>query len=500
MALALCALATQAFADLPALSVTHHGARGDGVADDSAAFQAAIDAAYLGGGGVVSVPGSPEGYRLARPVLVRPNVTLRGIHAGPTDAHFLAQHDAGAKQLDRRLPGGIIVAQDAQPAVTLAHNAGVAGLTFIYHDQVPFDTAPIRPYPPLLQVRTFAEGEDVPGVHRHASIPHDGPISGRSVTIRNIGALNAYHILDIAGDNEPVRQVAQITVDGLWGYPLSVGVSIQNSLDTVSLRNLQLRPTFFHAACGEISKTAIGLALGKSDGCVVSDLLIFGLGVGMLHRCIEGSLQAFSVRVCNANIEAMIPVWMDSHAVDDQVQYANSFLFHTHFGFEPAQADVYSREGHRLFSDLRFTPKDLCVARICNSRPESTFQSYARFVGCGFHARSKGPVCRVEGNQLVRVILASSNMVYFAHAVLDVAEGARVLATITGNDIMCWGAPGLSTGTVEDDLGHLVDLTRAGPSCNVIFSDNMLHGADPRLVDDLAGMPGVVAEGNCLAR
>jgi len=320
------------------------------------------------------------------------------------------------------------------------------------------------------------------------------------VTIRDVGALNAYHILDIAGENPPARQVAQITVDGLWGYPLSVGVSIQNSLDTVVLHNLQLRPTFFHPACGEISKAAIGLALGKSDGCLISDLLVFGLAIGVLHRCAPGSIEAFSVRVTNANIEAMIPVWFDSHAVDDQVQYSNSFLFHTPFGFEPSEADVYSREGHALFPDLRFTPADWCVVRVSNRRDEPTFQSYLRFQGCGFHALSKGPICRVEGNQLVRVILASSNMVYFAHAVLDVAEGAKVLATITGNDIMAWSSPGLAVGTPEEGAGHLVDLTHADPSCNVIFSDNMLHGVAPELVDELARMPKVVAQGNCLAR
>jgi len=497
MAAAAAGLACASAAQFDARSF---GAVGDGEIDDSRAFQTAIDEAFIAGGGEVFVPGSEAGYRLERPILIRPNVTLRGFHAGPADAHFLAEHDAGNPKPFVPVAGGVLIAQIEHPAVTLAHNSGIAGLTFAYPDQVPYAPMPIKPYPPLLQVRGFGPGEQVPGIHRDERIAVDGSISGRSVSIRDLGAINAYHILDMTGENPPAQQVAQITVDGLWGYPLSVGINIQNSLDTIFLRNVQLRPTFFHDACGEISKTSIGLSLGKTDGCAITDLLVFGLGIGVLHRCVDGSLEAFSVRVNNANVEAMLPVWFDSHAVDDQVQYANSFLFHTEFGFKRTGDDVYSREGHDLFPDIRFAPDDLCVVRVSNRREKPTFQSYARFVGCGFHAKNSGPVCRVEGDQVVRVMLASSHMVYFRDSVLDVAEGAKVLATITGNDIMCWGSPDLSVGRVDAEHAHLIDFSRADPSCNAIFSSNMIHGARPELVDELADMPKVVAEGNLLAQ
>lgn len=471
-------------------NVRDFGAVGDGVTDDSTAFQTAIDEAYLAGGGLVVVPGSTEGYALAKPLLVRPNVTLKGFHAGPADAHILAQCDADRDAKTPApvspVPGGLLIKQDKHPAITLAHNSGIAGLTFSYPAQVPYSGENIRVYPPLMQVKGFGHDVQVPGVPRTHGIESDGPISGRSVAIRDIGAINAYHILDMSGDNPVLRQVAQITVDGLWGYPLSVGISIQNSLDTIALHNIQFRPSFFGGACEQITKSSIGFVIGKSDGLVMSDVLVFGLAVGVLHRCTEGSMGAFSVRASNANIEAMIPVWFDSQAVDDQVQYVNSFLFHTCFAVKPQPGEIYTRAGHPLFPDLAIRPEDFCVVRISNTCKTPTCQSYARFVGCGFHATNAGPVCRVEGTQLVRVMLASSNMVYFKDSVLEVAPGAKVAGVITGNDIKVVGA----------DLKHLLDMERAGAETRVIFSNNLLQGVRRPLIDEISKQSGVTVQGN----
>ena len=47
--------------------VTDFGAKGDGVTDDTAAIQAAIDATIKRGGGKITFPYTPNGYRIASP-------------------------------------------------------------------------------------------------------------------------------------------------------------------------------------------------------------------------------------------------------------------------------------------------------------------------------------------------------------------------------------------------------------------------------------------------
>ena len=62
-----CAAALSAGIALAAFDVRDFGAKGDGVTDDTAAFQAAIDAVAAQSAGKIVIPYSPKGYRIAGP-------------------------------------------------------------------------------------------------------------------------------------------------------------------------------------------------------------------------------------------------------------------------------------------------------------------------------------------------------------------------------------------------------------------------------------------------
>ena len=119
------------------------GATGDGVHDDTAAIQGALNAAETNGGGIVYLPAGK--YKLTATLDVPGSVELRGsypsCHAAPLyDGHVkvtVLQPYAGAGSTN------------GPPAIALEANAGVVGMTIHYELQ---DTN-CTPYPPTIQGR-----------------------------------------------------------------------------------------------------------------------------------------------------------------------------------------------------------------------------------------------------------------------------------------------------------------------------------------------------------
>src|SRR5690606_31192986 len=66
---------------LDVFNVKDYGAVGDGITDDTDAFQAALDEARVNGGGTVYVPAGR--YHIASHLTVYDNTEIRGVNDGP---------------------------------------------------------------------------------------------------------------------------------------------------------------------------------------------------------------------------------------------------------------------------------------------------------------------------------------------------------------------------------------------------------------------------------
>ncbi|MCR4414905.1 MAG: glycoside hydrolase family 55 protein, partial [Thermoguttaceae bacterium] len=132
-------------------NVLQHGAKGDGQADDTAAFQQALDAAGKAGGGTVLAPRGV--YRFAGHLNVPPAVTLRGIwesvpaHNGLRDRGLPKPTDDGTTFLVTEGSGK----EDGAPFITLNTNSTLKGVVLYYPEQIADDVP--KPYPWAIAMR-----------------------------------------------------------------------------------------------------------------------------------------------------------------------------------------------------------------------------------------------------------------------------------------------------------------------------------------------------------
>jgi len=108
-----------------AYNVRDFGALGDGQTDDTAAFQAALQAASDAGGGLVSVP--TGNYLIAGHLDIPPHVVLEGVFRAPT----ARSQNHGSTLLATGGAGN----PDGQPFITLHANSTLRGLTIFYPNQ-----------------------------------------------------------------------------------------------------------------------------------------------------------------------------------------------------------------------------------------------------------------------------------------------------------------------------------------------------------------------------
>ena len=230
-------------------SVRDFGARGDGISDETAAFQRALDSVHSAGGGIVYAP--PGRYLFRDALNIPQGVTLRG-------SYSCAPSHTGMRDHDQPKPGDdgtalLVTAgrgkEDGTPFVTLNTNSSIAGLTIYYPEQVK-DATPIA-YPWAIAMR------------------------GKNPAAFDLELLNPYQGID-ASRNE------RHSVRNIHGQPLRRGIFVDAIYDIGRVENLHFNPWWSgHGRAFQWQlENGEAFIFGRADWEYVLNTFCFGYRVG----------------------------------------------------------------------------------------------------------------------------------------------------------------------------------------------------------------------------
>jgi len=229
-ALLIAVLPLQAYAAANefARSVKDSGAKGDGVTDDTAAFQKALDETGKAGGGIVRVP--VGNYLIKTHLSIPACVTLEGVWTAPScPTKLKSPYPAYDKTW---LAGSVLLAvegagkPDGTPFIFLGTNSTLKGMTVYYPEQKP-DAEPVA-YPWCV-----------------ASIGADNP------SIVDCLLVNPYQGVDFG-----TRVAGRHYIRNLYGQPLYKGLFVDVCFDVGRLENIHFWPFWTaHVLGGKAPKT-----------------------------------------------------------------------------------------------------------------------------------------------------------------------------------------------------------------------------------------------------
>lgn len=225
-------------------NVRDFGAVGDGETDDTAAFQAAMDAANEAGGGIAFAPTGD--YLIETHLTVPDFVTLEGVWTVPT---AWSQHH-----------GTTLLAVEGEgteadpPFIMLGTNGTLKGITVFYPNQD--DPENIRPYPWCVA----GSGRDNP-------------------SIIDCLLVNPYNAVDFG-----TRNSGRHYIRNLYGQPLRRGVFVDKCYDVGRIENVHFWPfwgQWGNAALREhLTTKAEAFIFGRTDWQYVLNTFVFGYSIG----------------------------------------------------------------------------------------------------------------------------------------------------------------------------------------------------------------------------
>lgn len=264
--LGVCVWAAATWADPAPTSrwnVRDYGAHGDGVTDDTAAFQKALDTAAAAGGGTVFAPRG--NYFFAGHLNVPSAVTLRGIwesvpaHNGLRDRGLPKPTDDGTTFLVTDGAGK----EDGPAFLTLHNNSTLKGVVIYYPNQKR-NEVPV-PYPYAVAMR------------------------GKNPAVLAVELLNPYNGITTTGSERPL-------IRDVDGQPLRRGIYVDQIYDISRIEDVHFnpwwstRPKLFQWQMNH----GEAFIFGRTDWQYVFNTFCFGYHIGYHFIRTSGG-------VCNGN-------------------------------------------------------------------------------------------------------------------------------------------------------------------------------------------------------
>lgn len=223
------------------------GAKGDGVTDDTQAFQQALDAVASDGGGLVTVPTGR--FLIASHLTIPDHVTLEGVWRSP---QVWAGETSGTVLLAVEGKGD----PNGMPFITLNTGSTLTGLSIFYPEQVRAN--PPHPYPWTVATRKFCD----------------------NATLINVTMINPYQAVDFG-----THPTGRHYINGLYAYPLLKGLYINQCYDVGRIENIHFWPFWDqdpNSPLWVFTKTrGTAFIIGKTDGQMAFNLFSIFYRVGM---------------------------------------------------------------------------------------------------------------------------------------------------------------------------------------------------------------------------
>ncbi len=245
-----------------ARSVMEFKADNTGRRDATPAFQKALDAVHLDGGGIVHVPAGQ--YLISGNLHVPPCTALEGIFRGPTS------HDRLGKTRHTDHANGSVLlatggrgAEDATPLISMSENAAVLGLC-VFHPHQGVNSTPVA-YPWTISMK------------------------GNNCTVENVELLNSWRgIQAVQAHRHLIRNVS--------GQPLKTGIFVDEVYDIGRIEDVHFNPWWSGSrpVLEFMYRHGESFVFGRTDWEYVLNTFSFGYHVG--YRFIEGKTGA-----CNGN-------------------------------------------------------------------------------------------------------------------------------------------------------------------------------------------------------